>query len=835
MSSLSTSLYGSSTSKGYTGLASGLDVDELVKQMSSSSRNKINRQYQAKQKLLYKQTAYREINTKLLAFSQKYLSYSSGSTTNILSPSFFKSNTIKSSSEYVNLSGDADNIRNFTINSVTNVATVASFASNKTVSDHTFSSSEITDKSSTLAGETMSIEYDGKTYNLTIDKDFGKGTDDVTLQEVTDQLNMQLARITDDNGVKFNENNEVLKYMVDGSKIKFDTSTTGETAKLSAGSTKILDVLNLKTGKTAESETDVTKSLTITKEELFMNKDAYMTFDYNGVSKTINFSKMVDKNTSTPGTYTYDAKGVSEFLQDELNNAYGDGKVTVGFNAVDNEFNFTASGETNLFGVSSISKELRNFVGVEPTTYNRINKNLAVKDSNFSTLLTPENIGTVEEPKNVFEISVNGVSFEFEETASLTEIMNKINGDTEAGVKLYYSSTTDTFTVKSKETGENQTVDIVDVKGNLGEALFGTMGVQGTDFTSIDTFLSDRLKNGETYSYNEVNENYDISDALGTKIGTVSIDNNTVTANFDDVSRNEIVTLKNYIVKQGTDTEMTYTLNGVTKSVTRSTKDFSIDGININLNEKAAGSITTENPATFTVTSNTDEVVDRVKKFVEEYNEIISLIGTKTSEKPSSGYQPLTPEQKDEMSEDEIKDWDVEAKKGMLYGDSKLNNVFNKLRNIMSSKTSVSNLSLADIGISAASYETRGKLTFNEEKFKSKLAENSDEITALFTGNSSETDAIPGLSLQIQSIMKENIGTAGTTGILIDEAGMDSSITSDDNYLSERMKEYDEKLEALKEDLEDEKERYYKKFTALEKALNNLNAQSSWLTDMMGS
>lgn len=88
MSILSTNLYGSSVNKGMGGLMSGLDTDDLVNQMTAATRNKINKQYQAKQKLLYKQEAYREISSKLLAFNNKYFSYSSGSKTNILSPKF---------------------------------------------------------------------------------------------------------------------------------------------------------------------------------------------------------------------------------------------------------------------------------------------------------------------------------------------------------------------------------------------------------------------------------------------------------------------------------------------------------------------------------------------------------------------------------------------------------------------------------------------------------------------------------------------------------------------------------------------------------------------------
>lgn len=783
MSTLATSLYGSSTSKGVTGLASGLDTDELVNQMAAATRNKINKQYQAKQKLLYKQTSYREVSSKLLSFSKKYLSYSSSSTTNILSPNFFKSNTIKSSSEYVNVTGDADNIKNFTIKDVSGVATCASLVSNKKVSSQSFNTSEITDYTSSLAGETLSIEYGEKTYNLTIDKDFGKilydsgdviRTDDaakVNIQDVVDQLNKQLSTIKDEDGLDFNKTNEVLKYVVDGNQIKFNATTPDKIANLTAASTKILETLKMKVGEVAQSTTDIdVNSLTRTAKDVIL--DGSMTFDFNGVKKTINFSGMREKNSDGTYTdkYTYDAAGIETYLQAELNKAYGTNEVDpiekINVEVVGDKVKFKTASTTDILGVSDISTELKNFTGIDSTTNNRVNKTKAIGEAG---LVNPLDTTTLTNGNQGYAIKVNDKLFEFEKTATLSDIINTINKDDDAGVTLSYLSTSDTFTVKSNETGSNKAIKIENVgTSNLADSLFGI----ATEYT----------------------------------------------------------------VKDGTDTKMTYSLNGVDNIVvTRSTANFTVDGINVELNEKAVGSITTTNPASFTVTSNSDEIVKKVKEFINDYNEIISIISTKTSEKPKKDYQPLTPEQKEEMKEDEIKDWDVEAKKGMLFGDSKLNSVLYSLRGIMSSKTSVSSFVLSDIGISVASFDTSGKLNFDEEKFKTKLSQDPNEVAALFTGSSSGTDSISGLSIQIQDILKKNVGISGTTGILIDEAGLDNSVITDQNFLSKRIKEYDKKLVDLKKDLEKERERYYKKFTALETAMSNLNSQSASLTNMMGS
>lgn len=756
MSTLSTSIYGSSTNKGIGGLMSGLDTDDLVNQMTARTRNRINREYQAKQSLLYRQEAYREISTKLLSFSNKYFSYSTGSKTNILSPNFFKSNTIESSSKYVNVTGDAEIIKNFSIDSIESVATYASLTSTNNVSSKAYTSGNVKDYISPLAGETFSISFNGTTHSLTIPKDF-EGT---TPEEVVDVLNEQLAKIKD------NEDNSKLEYTYANNKLELDikNKTEDDVAYLSAASKDFLNVLEMKVGKEYEgSSVDVidTANLTRTAEQVLTNEDAFIKFDYNGVVKTINMSEMKD-------SYTYDVGGIKSFLQDKLNDIYGTGKIEV--TESDGALTFKTLGldETDLIGISGISSELSDLTGIKAGRSNRINMNMSISDPsnglNFTGLtpvdLTPDD---TEDDKFGYIISINGKELEINKDASLKDIINKINK--ESDVNISYSSTSDKFVVNAKESGtisNGMTIENATGGGNLVNALFGS----------------------------------------------------------DSVS-----------MENATDTVINYTLNGVSTKVTRSTANFAIDGINVELNERAAD---IDEPITFDVTHNTDEVVERVKQFIDDYNEIIDLIGTKTKEKPNRDYLPLTPEQQDEMEKDEIDNWTTEAKKGILFGDSKMNTVLRSLRESMSSKTSVSDLALSNIGISAARMDTSGKLVFDEEKFKEKLLQNPEEIASLFTENTTDTDAKPGIAIQIQELIKYNVGTYGTSGVLIEEAGMPDSSTSDSNYISLKMEEYDNKMEKLKKDLEKERERYWNQFTALEKTLSNLNAQSSWLTDMMG-
>ena len=811
MSILSTQIYGSTTSKGVGGLVSGIDTDDLVTQMLSGTKSKINREYQLQQKLVYRQDAYREVSTKLLSFSDKYFSYSSGSDTNILKSNFFESYTYESSSSYVDVTGDADNISNFSIDSISSVATSASFTSTKKVTSGEFESEKLTYYTSTLAGATMTIEYDDKTYNLQIDKGFGNNnTGSVSLSSVIDELNEQISKISGLSDVTVSENPD------NSNGIAIRSSDTAKDVKLTAASNVIIDNLNMEVGEIASSGDINVDNLVKETTSILQDEDEYITFNYNGVQKTINFGSDVTK----PNLATY--------LQDKLDDAYGEGKTFVKYDDITKKITFSAvedteddseQNDTNIFGISSISSELSNFTGLEAGDYNRVNVAKSLNELGLEGL----------EEKDTYEISVNGESIEIENTMSVTEIIDKINSNEEAGVKVYYSSTTNTFTVKATETGINSGVSIVDSDGggNLAATLFGT-GVKLEDKLNEGEYI--KTVDGEDYIYKLEGE----TETMVAKVTLVE-ETDKYKIDYVDESVSDISDI-DYIIKPGTDTEMTYTLNGVQNTVTRSTANFSIDEINIELDEKAADTATTDTPITFDVTNNSDEIVEKFKEFIDSYNEIVTLISTETSEKPDSDYAPLTPDQMDEMEADEIEEWEEQARKGILFADSRMNTVLNDMREIMYSTTSGSSFTLSSIGITTSSYDTSGKLILDEAKFKEQLLADPDEISNLFSYTETDTSSASksGIAVQLKDVLLENVGTSGTTGYLIDEAGLDSGISSDQNYITSRIEEYDDKMEELREDMEDERERYWSKFSAMETALSTLNSQSSWFTDMLG-
>lgn len=119
------------TTNRVTGLASGLDIDELVKNMLSVDQSRLDRQNQTTTKLEWKADALREINSLLKTFRETNLSVLSPET-NMLSASAYSSFdvTMLTDTNAVSVSAGSSALAGkVTINSITQLAEAAQAAS----------------------------------------------------------------------------------------------------------------------------------------------------------------------------------------------------------------------------------------------------------------------------------------------------------------------------------------------------------------------------------------------------------------------------------------------------------------------------------------------------------------------------------------------------------------------------------------------------------------------------------------------------------------------------------------------------------------------------------
>lgn len=272
----------------------------------------------------------------------------------------------------------------------------------------------------------------------------------------------------------------------------------------------------------------------------------------------------------------------------------------------------------------------------------------------------------------------------------------------------------------------------------------------------------------------------------------------------------------------GKDAEVT--INGTT--VTRSSNNFTVDGITMQLTaESAKDASGNYQAATITTTQDTDTIVDALKSFVKDYNAMVTdfqkLI---TADATYKDYAPLTTAQQKEMSTSEIEKWTEKAKTGLLRNDDTLEGFLSTMRGALYAKSSSSNVALYDIGI--ATYDQTGKLSLDETALRNALSADPDGVAALFT------DSTDGISKRLMKVMDDTAKvSSGLPGTLVSLAGSSDLASSlKNNTLYSQMVDLDDTLDRLQDRYENEKDRYWSMFNSMETAMNSLNTQSSMIS-----
>ncbi|QUH19000.1 flagellar filament capping protein FliD [Alkaliphilus sp. B6464] len=284
--------------------------------------------------------------------------------------------------------------------------------------------------------------------------------------------------------------------------------------------------------------------------------------------------------------------------------------------------------------------------------------------------------------------------------------------------------------------------------------------------------------------------------------------------------------------------------------ITKPSNNFSMFGVNYQLQSK--GEITVN------VESNVDGIMDKVKSFVEDYNALIDNLNGLLKEKSYRDYQPLTKEEKEAMKDKEIELWEERAKSGLLRGDESINRMLQSMRSGLYSKVEgLEGFShITQIGITTGNYQSGGKLEVDENKLRAAIIDNPEGVidllfqksdTKVVSGdkesaakNRAESGLIDRLFSDMIVGMKDIVRRSGTgdnaslyrsvqSNMLIDfvTSGSISVLDKDITGVGTRI--------AREESLLTSKEtRYWKQFTAMEKAMQKMNSQSSWLYAQLG-
>lgn len=807
MSSVSrtSSSLGNTALRGYGGLASGIDRDALIEQMTARTTSKITAKKQAMTKLEWKRDAYRSISNKIIDLQDNYLSYSA--TKSLKNSDFFAKNQVSVQGDpdytkYISATGNADTASRVSVLGVNKLATSATLISGEKktenekdsaitlggISASDFENKEV--KTSNLSGTKLTFG----TYSIT-DKQFtteatftfptsyekkldnGK-TETVTIDYTasSDKIVEQLNEALDSQGFLGKDGKSGIKFTLNGDQIQIsqtDSITDKGKSYVIRGTSSALKSLGFNSGNMNQDEIDNGISLkefndhtssfeaaAITKQPLSgYLKGKSISVSYGGQTKNIEL--IGDKEEIK------DFKAFKDSLQNKLDKAFGSGKVTVG-EGQNGSLTFTAKDNKQTLQISADSKELQNALGITSTQSNKISTGSSLWENRVKLGLGKYN--TKEELNDALKnFTVNGAKIDnITADTTVDGLLTAINNNKDAGVTATYLGSENKFVLSSNEKGEGRKI---------------TLGADPKDTT----------------------------DAANLIFGGVSTD--------------------------GTDGEMSILYNGVQTTITSSSNTFSIDGLDIRAtNTFNTGSATAEGGVSFTASADTEKVTETVKKFIEAYNAMIDEVRTQATTKPDSNYKPLTDDQKNEMNETSIKNWEDKAKEGILYNSSALKDLDNATQGIFSSMmiNGVSYDDLEKIGISFSDdYTAGGKIVFDEEKFKTAMDSDPEKVSDLFTGTHGIVNTIDStLSTYATRYASKN---GNSYGVLIEEAGSEKlSLTLTNNSIYKELKDMQETITNLQSQLSTEQDRYISQFTQMERLINQMNSQSSYLSQLGG-
>jgi flagellar hook-associated protein 2 len=182
------------------------------------------------------------------------------------------------------------------------------------------------------------------------------------------------------------------------------------------------------------------------------------------------------------------------------------------------------------------------------------------------------------------------------------------------------------------------------------------------------------------------------------------------------------------------------------------------------------------------------------------------------------------------MSDREIELWEEKARSGMLRGDQLLSSIYNNIRAVTMAR--VEGLSgpynnLSSIGITTGHYTERGKLHIDETRLREALTNDPEGVMNLFT-HSGESAGQSGVAVKLYDAVNNAMSR------ITDKAGSNSALF-DNSVLGRDIARLNQSISLAEERLLKLEERYYRQFTALEQAINRMNQQSMWLTQMLFS
>ena len=277
----------------------------------------------------------------------------------------------------------------------------------------------------------------------------------------------------------------------------------------------------------------------------------------------------------------------------------------------------------------------------------------------------------------------------------------------------------------------------------------------------------------------------------------------------------------------GCDAEIT--LNGI--KYTGSSNSFSVNGLNI-----TAQVVTGDgdaNAISITTATDTQGIYDKIKDFLSQYNSLINEITSLYNADSAKGYDPLTDDEKDAMSDTEVEKWEQKIKDSLLRRDDNLESLMSVMTSAMSGAVEVngkkyylSNFGIKTLGHLKAPKNQQNAYHIDGDEDDANSSGNADKLmTAITNDPDTVINFMQGLASNLYNSVHKKMQTSSLSSIYT---------VYNDKEMASEYSDYTDLIKKWEEKLQDKEDYYYKKFSSMETALSKLNSQTSSLSGLFG-
>lgn len=482
--------------------------------------------------------------------------------------------------------------------------------------------------------------------------------------------------------------------------------------------------------------------------------------------------------------------------------------------------------------------------------------------------IVEETVGTPGNEKKQYVITVDGNRYVSDSKTGT--FVNENNGDEKIQTKYSYEQTGSNNDLDTVENAYNSYMDQFKNKGMSEDEVKTEFTSFASDASKVKSFES-AAKDTEDVTYSRAKIVEDVHNAYLSRGDSVNnlvasyaekiaefkekskdaqaiMETNSAVSNLaaikdgaeqDDAIAKMVVTAMNAVDilangTAGTATKMNgqdaiIKLNGV--EFTNNSNNIQVNGLTINA--QAVTGDGDENAITITTATDAQGIYDKIKDFLTEYNNVINEMTKLYNAASSKGYEPLTDDEKDAMSDKEVEKWEEKIKDSLLRNDSTLNGVMNVMTSAMAKsfevngkRYSLSSFGISTLGILNSADNEQYAYHIDGDEDDSNTSGKTDKLMEMIN---SDPDAVMSFFQQLSTELYDNIGNK------MKSTTLSSTYTIyNDKQMDKQYKEYTKLIAEWEERITEKEDYYYNKFTAMETAMTKLNSTQSSLSGFFG-